>query len=466
MSAAAQTPSPALDAAGLVGRLRDTFDTGRTKPIGWRKAQLRRLDDLIKENEAALVEALASDLGRPGFEAWVAEIRVLELEIEHALRDLADWMAPERTTAPMVLQPAGAWIQQEPLGVVLIIAPWNYPIQLALAPLIGAIAAGNCAVVKPSEVSPASSRLMAELLPRYLDTDAVAIVEGAVPETTALLEQRWDHIFFTGGERVGKIVMTAAAQHLTPVTLELGGKSPCIVDSTANLKVTAKRLIWGKGFNAGQTCIAPDYILVEESVKRPLIDALVRALKDFYGDDPQASPDFSRIVSPRHFARLMALMQDGTVAHGGSADADSKFIELTLLDDVPVDSPLMTEEIFGPLLPIVSVPSVDEAIRFVNSRPKPLALYVFSGDRAVSKKVLERTSSGGACVNDCFVHFAVPGLPFGGVGTSGMGAYHGKHSFDTFSHRKGVIEKPTLVDPWLRYPPYNDTKKKWTKRLM
>ena len=467
MSAAAATPStPSLDAAGLVARLRDTYYTDRTRPIGWRKAQLRRLADLIRENEQAMVDALASDLGRPSFEAWLAEIKYLLLEIDHTLRDLAEWMRPERHPAPMVLQPGSAYVQPEPLGVVLVIAPWNYPIQLSLAPLIGAIAAGNCAALKPSEVSPASSKLLAELLPRYLDTDAIAVVEGAVPETTALLEQRWDHIFFTGGERVGKIVMSAAAKHLTPVTLELGGKSPVIIDKSANLKVTAKRLMWGKAFNAGQTCIAPDYLLVEESVKQPLVDALKKTLKEFFGEDPKASADYSRIVSDRHFQRLVTLMQDGTVLHGGGHDAEQKFIEITLLDDVPEDAPLMQEEIFGPLLPILTVKDVDAAIRFVNARPKPLALYMFSGDRTNQNKVLSRTSSGGVCVNDTINHFVVPGLPFGGVGTSGMGAYHGKHSFDVFSHHKGVLEKPTFIDPALRYPPYNDTKKKWTKRLM
>jgi aldehyde dehydrogenase (NAD+) len=467
MSAAAvAAPSPAFDAAALVARLRDTFHSDRTRPIGWRKAQLKRLYALIKENEKALLDALAKDLGRPPFEGWLAEIRCLEIEIEHALKDLHSWMKPERHNAPMVLQPGSAYIQPEPLGVALIIAPWNYPIQLALSPLIGALAAGNCAVVKPSEVSPASSAALAELIPKYLDNDAVVVVEGAVPETTALLEQRWDHIFFTGGERVGKIVMTAAAKHLTPVTLELGGKSPVIIDKTANLKVTARRLIWGKAFNAGQTCIAPDYVLVEDSAKRPLIDALIATLKEFFGDDPKASPDYSRIVSDGHFQRLVKMMDGGTVLHGGTSDPEQRFIELTLLDVDDVAAGVMQEEIFGPVLPIVTVANVDEAIRFVNARPKPLALYMFSSDKAAQQRVLSRTSSGGACINDVVNHFLVPGLPFGGVGTSGMGGYHGKHSFDTFSHRKGVLEKPTFVDPPLRYPPYTDGKKKWTKRLM
>ncbi len=467
MSAAAVAPpSSAFDAAALVAGMRETYFSDRTRPIGWRKAQLKRLLAMVKENEKALLDALASDLGRPAFEGWLAEIRYLEIEIAHTLKDLASWMKPERHTAPMILQPGSAYIQPEPLGVALIIAPWNYPIQLALAPLIGALAAGNCAVVKPSEVSPASSAALAELIPKYLDNDAVAVVQGAVPETTALLEQRWDHIFFTGGERVGKIVMTAAARHLTPVTLELGGKSPVIIDKTANLKVAARRLIWGKAFNAGQTCIAPDYVLVEDSAKRPLIDALIATLKEFFGADPKSSPDYSRIVSDGHFQRLVKMMDGGTVVHGGANDPEQRYIELTLLDVTDPTAAVMQEEIFGPILPIVTIKDVNEAIRFVNARPKPLALYMFSSDRAAQQRVLSRTSSGGACINECINHFIVPGLPFGGVGTSGMGGYHGKHSFDTFSHRKGVLEKPTFVDPMLRYPPYNDTKKKWTRRLM
>lgn len=457
---------PALDALALERRLRDTFDSERTRPASWRKKQLRRLLDLVRENSEALLDALREDLGRPAFEGWLAEIHYLEVEIEEILKAVDGWMKPRKTSTPLVLQPGRAYVQPDPLGVVLIISPWNYPIQLCLAPLAAALAAGNCAVVKPSELSAASSRILADLLPRYLDSDAVAVVEGAVAETTALLEQRWDHILFTGGERVGKVVMAAAARHLTPVTLELGGKSPVIVDHTADIDVAARRILWGKAFNSGQTCIAPDYILVEEAVREPLTLALIETLGEFFGDDPQKSPDYGRMVSLAHYDRVVGLTEHGRVRHGGHWDREDRFIEITLLEDVEPASPLMQEEIFGPLLPILPIRDIEEAIRFVNARPKPLALYVHSRDRAHQEAVLHRTSSGGLVMNDSGTHFVVSGLPFGGVGTSGMGAYHGRHGFDTFSHLKAVFEKPTFLDPALRYPPYTESKKRWAERLM
>jgi len=466
MSAAQSITPAAVDAPTLVSSLRASFGTGRTRPIGWRRAQLRRLRDLITENEDRIAGVLNEDLGRPRYEGILAEAHFVVSEIDHMLDHLADWMEPEFVSSPLALQPATAYSKAEPLGVVLVISPWNYPIQLALAPMIGALGAGNCVVLKPSEVAPASSALLAELVPRYLDTECVAVVEGAVPETTALLEQRWDHIFFTGGERVGKVVMTAAAKHLTPVTLELGGKSPCIVDETTNYKVAARRIMWGKCLNAGQTCIAPDYVLVTEAAKAPLVAALKDALSSFFKGDSKASGDYSRIVSDRHFDRLVTLMANGTVLAGGESDKESRYIAPTLLDDVALDAPLMQEEIFGPLLPIVTVKSVADAIEVVNSRAKPLALYVFSSKSKVVDQVLDQTSSGGACVNDVVNHFLVPDLPFGGVGTSGQGAYHGKHSFDVFSHRKGVFNKPTWVDPSLRYPPYTDNQLKLVRFLL
>ena len=465
---AAQKPAPAstIDAAALVARLRQTFRSGRTRPIGWRKAQLRRLRELATDNQDAILAALNEDLGRPPFEGWGAEIRTLQLEIDHTLDHLADWMRADSARAPLFLQPGKAYVVPEPLGVALVIAPWNYPFQLSLGPVVGALAAGCCAVIKPSEIAPATSRVLAELVPKYLDTDAIAVVEGAVEETTALLEQRWDHILFTGGERVGKIVMSAAAKHLTPVTLELGGKSPTIVDRSANLDVAARRIIWGKALNAGQTCIAPDYILVERSVKAALVDKLKATLLEFYGTDPKSSPDYGRIISDHHHRRLVKLLEGQTVIAGGEHDASERFFALTLLDEVSPDAPVMQEEIFGPILPILTVDSVDEAIGFVLDRPRPLALYLFSGDRANQDKVLAETSSGGACVNEVVNHFAVSSLPFGGVGTSGMGAYHGKAGFDTFSHHKSVLNKPTFIDPVVRYAPYSDTRKKLFKLVM
>jgi aldehyde dehydrogenase (NAD+) len=466
MSAAQKITVSTLDAAALVGRLRASFRTDRTRPIGWRRTQLRRLNDLLVENEDRIVAALAADLGRPRPEAVLGEIQYVKSEIQDTLRHLADWMEPEYVSAPLFVQPATAYRAPEPLGVVLVIAPWNYPILLALGPVVGALAAGNCLVLKPSEVTEQSSALLAELLPRYLDPECIAVVEGGATESTALLEQRWDHIFFTGGERVGKIVMTAAAKHLTPVTLELGGKSPCIVDDTANMKVSARRILWGKKLNAGQTCIAPDYVLVTESAKARLVEALEATMAEFFGSDVQASADYSRIVNDHHFDRLVTLMKDGRVLAGGQTDRATRYIAPTLLDEVSLDAPLMREEIFGPLLPILTVKDLDEAIALVNDRPKPLALYVFSKDKAAVERVLGRTSSGGACVNDTVQHFFVGGLGFGGVGPSGVGRYHGKHSFDVFSHWKGVLDKPTYVDPSLRYPPYSENQLKLLRFIM
>jgi aldehyde dehydrogenase (NAD+) len=462
-----QKTQPAVDEiAATVERLRRTFDSGATRPLAWRTAQLRGLAQLIEENESALLDALAADLGKPRFEGWIAETGFLVGEIRHTLKNLRRWMKPRRVRAPLAVQPGRATVEVEPLGVVLIIGPWNYPQQLVLAPLIGALAAGNAAVIKPSEVAPASSALLARLLPKYLDATAIAVVEGAVPETTKLLQQRFDHIFYTGNGTVGRIVMQAAAQHLTPVTLELGGKSPCIVDADVDLDVAARRIVWGKFFNAGQTCIAPDYVLVHESVEERLLQKMGESLRTFYGDDPKQSPDFARIVNERHHARLTKLLDSGKVAHGGQTDVATRYLAPTVLRDVAPDAPVMADEIFGPILPVLKVKSVDEAIDFVNARPKPLALYVFTRSREQARRVLGRTSSGGACVNDALSHVLPTDLPFGGVGPSGMGAYHGRASFDTFSHTRSVLDRPTMLDPPLRYPPYTQTKHRWAKRFI
>jgi aldehyde dehydrogenase (NAD+) len=366
----------------------------------------------------------------------------------------------------MVVQPAKSRIYKDPLGVVLVIAPWNYPFQLAMAPVVGAIAAGNAVVLKPSEVAPATSRLMAELLPRYTDSQAVKVVEGAVAETTRLLEERFDHIFYTGNGTVGRVVMAAAAKHLTPVTLELGGKSPTIIDDDVDLELAIRRIVWGKFYNAGQTCVAPDYILCHERVRPRALELLKRTIEEFYGTDPKKSADYGRIVNERHHARLMTLMDSGRVVVGGDADASDRYIAPTVLADVSPDSPVMADEIFGPILPVLSVQDVDEAIRFVNARPKPLALYVFTKREQTRDAVLERTSSGGASVNHVWLHLANHDLPFGGVGPSGMGAYHGKATFDTFVHKKSVLEKTTAMDPPVLYPPYTAQKRKILKRLL
>jgi aldehyde dehydrogenase (NAD+) len=355
---------------------------------------------------------------------------------------------------------------REPLGVVLVISPWNYPVQLLLSPLVGAIAAGNCAVLKPSEVTPNVSDVIGRLVPKYLDPDAITVVQGGVDETTAVLRERFDHILYTGNGAVARHVMEAAAKHLTPITLELGGKSPCIVDKDVDLMVAARRIAWGKFLNAGQTCVAPDYVLVHESRERDLIDALKKAVHEFYGDDPKRTPDYGRIVNERHHRRLAVLLKDGEVALGGQADEADRYIAPTILRNVPTNAPVMADEIFGPILPVLTVRSIDEAVTFVNARPKPLALYVFTKDPKVGEDVLARTSSGGACVNATIWHLANPNLPFGGVGPSGMGAYHGRDSFETFSHRKAVVTKSTRIDPKLAYPPYTRLKTEILKRLL
>jgi aldehyde dehydrogenase (NAD+) len=352
------------------------------------------------------------------------------------------------------------------LGVVLIISPWNYPLQLLLVPLVGAIAAGNCAVLKPSEITPAMSDLFARRLPNYVDRESIQVVEGGVAETTALLAERFDHIFYTGNGTVGRIVMEAAAKHLTPVTLELGGKSPCIVDQHTDLDVAAKRIIWGKFFNAGQTCVAPDYVLVQQAIEDALLARMKQTLVEFFGDDPSKSPDYGRIVNERHHQRLMKLLPgSGEVVAGGVGDEEKRYIAPTILRNVPADAPVMADEIFGPILPVLKYAGIDEAIARVNARPKPLALYLFTNDEEVQKRVLERTSSGGVTVNHTLLHLTVPALPFGGVGASGLGAYHGKFSFETFSHRKSVLIKPTWLDLKFIYPPYDKTKRKLVRWL-
>jgi len=466
MSASPSIPGPQPDCADLVTRLRAGFESGRTRPAAWRQEQLGRLAALLRENADALAEALQADLRKPDVEAWATDIGFVLGEVELVRKKLPSWMKPERIRTPLKLQPGSSWIVRDPLGVVLIIAPWNYPIQLALAPLAAAIAAGNCALVKPSELTPHVSAALARLLPRYLDPECVAVVEGGVPETTALLAERWDHIFYTGNGRVGRIVMEAAARHLTPVTLELGGKSPCLVDADVDLEIAARRITWGKFLNAGQTCVAPDYLLVHESREAELIGLLEKNLREFYGDDPQRSPDLARIVSEAHLDRLAKLLESGETVVGGRVDRADRYVAPTILRNVSPDSPAMQEEIFGPILPVLTVPDVEAAIAFVNARPKPLALYVFTRRKPVEDAVLSRTSAGGVCVNAVLWHLGNPSLPFGGVGESGMGAYHGRHGFEAMSHHKGVVKKSTKADPKIGYPPYTRLKKALIKRFV
>jgi len=462
-------PIPSTDVASLpplVARLRAAFDAGRTRPLEWRRAQLHAIARLLSAHGEELAEALHRDLGKPALEAWATDLQIVKSEALAAAKSLGRWTRPERRRTPLNQQPGASRILREPLGVVLIIAPWNYPVQLLLSPAVGAIAAGNAVLLKPSEVTPHVSAVLARRVRELLDPEAIAIVEGGVAETTALLTERFDHVFYTGNGAVGKVVMEAAAKHLTPVTLELGGKSPCIVDASADLPVAARRIAWGKFLNAGQTCIAPDYVLAHESVEEELLTQLRAALRQFYGDDPHRSPDYGRIVNERHHRRLAALLKSGDVVVGGEADESERYIAPTILRNVAEDSPVMADEIFGPILPVLRVRSIDEAVAFVNRRPKPLALYVFTRDSKVEEDVLARTSSGGACVNATLWHIANPELPFGGVGPSGMGAYHGRASFELFSHHKSVVRKPTFLDPPIAYPPYTRLKTELVKRFL
>ncbi len=454
--------------AELVDSLRTTFRSGRTRSVDWRKDQLRGLIRLLTDNGPELERALAEDLGRPPVEAHAADIGITVLEIKHLLKNLDSWVRPDRRRLPLTSMPGRARVVSEPLGVAFVISPWNYPIQLLLSPMAAAISAGNAVVGKPSELAPACSAAMARLVPQYVDDDAIVVVEGAVPETTALLEQKFDHIFFTGSTRVGGVVMEAAAKSLTPVVLELGGKSPTIVTADADLDVAARRIMWAKFLNAGQTCIAPDYVLVERSVQDALVDRMAEMLQEFYGGNARHSSSFGRIISDRHLQRLKDLIHTsgGTVAVGGDSDDDDRYLAPTIIVEPDLEAQVMQEEIFGPVLPVIAVDDLDEALGFVNDRPKPLALYLFSSSDAAAERVENETSSGGVCINHAVVQIQPNNLPFGGVGPSGMGAYHGKAGFDSFSHRKPVVTKPTRPDPKLLYPPYTSLKERIIRKAL
>ncbi len=461
------TLTPLDQIAGKVATARAAFAAGVTRPLSWRTATLRRMRELLGTHESRLLDALAADFGKPAHEAWMTEIGFVLADIDFVLTHLPAWVQPEKVATPVASKPGVSYIVPEPVGVACVIAPWNYPVQLLLSPIVAAVAAGNAVVAKPSELAPHASAALAALI-RDIGEAALEVVEGGVAETTELLAQRFDHILYTGNGRVARVVMRAAAEHLTPVTLELGGKSPAIVSRNANVEVAAKRIAWGKYLNAGQTCIAPDYVLVEAPVHDELVAAIGKSITEFYGDDPQQSPDYTRIVNSPHFHRLEKLLDSGTVAHGGVTDADTRYISPTVLTGVTADEPVMGEEIFGPILPVLKVESLEEAIEFVNERSsgggKPLALYSFSESDSENDQVIGSVTSGGACVNGTLLHIANPHLPFGGVGESGMGGYHGKFGFDTFSHRRAVHTRSTRLDPPMLYPPYTAKKQKLVRK--
>ena len=458
----AKTASP--DIAGTVQRLRETFATGRTRSVDWRKQQLRALEKMMVENEAAIADALEQDLGRKPFEAWLADVASTAGEAHDAAKNIGKWTRRKYRLLELSQLPGRGWVEYEPYGSVLIIGAWNFPFALTLGPAVGAIAAGNTVALKPSEIAQASSRLIAELVPRYLDRDAIAVVEGDGAVGQELIAQGFDRVLFTGGTEIGRKVYESAAPHLTPVTLELGGKSPVIVAADADVDVAAKRIAWTKLINSGQACIAPDYVLADAKIRDQLVDKIKEAVTTFESGDQGGKP----IVNRRHFDRLTGYLAEtkGTVALGGGSDVSSRRIQPTVVVDPDPDEPLMRDEIFGPILPIVTVQSLDDAITFVNSRPKPLAAYLFTKTKAIRERVIREVPAGGMLVNHLIVQFTTAKLPFGGVGPSGMGAYHGKWGFEEFSHRKTVMTKPTRPDVTaMIYPPYTEKAWKLARRL-
>jgi aldehyde dehydrogenase (NAD+) len=444
---------------------REYFSSGATRSWEFRDSQLNKLEQLLIAREADIYAALKSDLGKPWQEAFLSEIAVLIDEIRYTRKRLKKWMRPKRVKTPTALWPATSHIYAEPKGVALIIAPWNYPFLLAMSPLVGAIAAGCCAVVKPSEHAPRTASILRDLVKQLFDPKHVAVVEGGVPETQDLLKLKFDHFFFTGSPQVGRIVARAAAEHLVSATLELGGKNPTIVTAKADLSLAAKRIVWGKGINAGQTCLAPDTIYVEASVKDGLLKRLAAEIKNFYGENTQSSADYGRIINSTHMVRLETLLASGTVVAGGQHDNESRFFAPTLLTDVKPNSSIMREEIFGPILPVLEYHKLSDVFSWLRDAEKPLAAYFFSESSEEQERFVNEVSFGGGCINDTVLHFGNPNLPFGGVGQSGLGAYHGKLSFDVFTHSKPIVSKSKYLDSSVRYPPYTDFKMKLLRRL-
>lgn len=432
------------------------FAKGNTRNIDHRLEYLKRLENGIKKHEKDIMEALRRDLNKASFEAYATEIGMVLEEIRFVSKHLRGWARPKQVRTPITNFPSTSRIYAEPYGVALIMSPWNYPFQLAVLPLVGAIAAGNCAIVKPSNYSPNTSAVIELILSKVFPKEYVTVIQGGREANLSLLEQKFDYIFFTGSVAVGKTVMRAASEHLTPVTLELGGKSPCIVDETANLELAARRIVWGKFLNSGQTCVAPDYLLVHRSVKAALLERMKKYIHKFYGEAACESVSFPKIINEKHFERLLDLIRNEKIVVGGTSSRERNQISPTILEDISWDSPVMAEEIFGPVLPVLEYENLDDAITMINRHPKPLALYYFSTEAKNQRKVIRSISYGGGCINDTVMHLATSHMPFGGVGDSGMGRYHGKDSFDTFSHKKGVLKKANWLDIPLRYPPYKN----------
>lgn len=443
------------------------FSTQKTKNLSFRRDALKRLRNEIISQEDAIAEAIYADLKKPRYESFLGETQFVLGELNTMLKNLEFWTRPERVAANLANFPSKNYIYREPYGQVLIIAPWNFPFMLAMTPIIGAIAAGNTVVIKPSELTPNTSGILGNIIKNLFEPEYVAVVQGGVEVSQQLLAQRWDYIFFTGGTQIGKIVYESAAKHLTPVTLELGGKNPCIVDETANISLAAKRILWGKALNLGQTCVAPDYLLVHHSIKEKLVQALKDKIISAYGEGRSQSTDLARIVNDRHYNRLKSLLEDQRILFGGETVDEDRFIDLTLIDEPDLDSPLMQEEIFGPILPIFAYTNESDIAKIIEGYEKPLAAYVFSKRKSFQKECITRFGFGGGAINDTVIQIADKNLPFGGVGHSGIGAYHGKVSFDLFSHKKAIVKRGSWIDPPIRYAPYTWPKRiaKWIKHL-
>lgn len=438
----------------LLQMQRAFFQAGKTKDLNFRVNRLKALRKTIVKRNQEIMEALNKDFGKCEFEAFTNEILGVLDEIKLAVNNLESWASPQKVKTPLVHFPSASKIYYEPYGLVLVISAWNYPFQLAMNPLVGAIAAGNCCMLKPSELAPNTSAVLASLIKDCFAEEHCCVIEGGVEETTALLKRKFDFIFYTGSTRVGKIIAKAAAASLTPVVLEIGGKSPCIVSQHADIKTSARRIAWGKFMNAGQTCVAPDYVLVHKKVKDQLIKELEKQILAFYGCDASKSKDYCRIINQDHFQRLAVYLQDGTLCIGGNSDANERYIEPTVLQDITWEHPVMQQEIFGPILPILEYEDFSQVIDTINAHERPLALYLFTRNKKEQRRIIREVSFGGGCINTTILHVANPHLPFGGIGNSGMGSYHGKWSFETFSHKKSVLKKSLAIDSKLLYPPY------------
>ena len=457
---------PIQDVSMMIHQQRYFFETGITLPITFRIQQLELLKSILQTHEAEIITALKLDLNKAPNESMLTELLLIKKEIEYVIKHLKKWARPKKVFTPLFLWPGRSVIRSEPYGIVLIIAPWNYPFMLTISPLIGAISAGNCVVVKPSEIAVHTHELILNLIQKYFPSEYICALSAAPNQMPAILSEKFDYIFFTGSTKIGKLVMEAAAKQLTPVTLELGGKNPCIVDETANLNFAARRIVWAKFLNAGQTCIAPDYLYIHINCKQALLKKIIATIEQFYSPHPETSNSYSRVINKHHFQRLTALSQCGNILYGGKIDQEKLYISPTLLDNITWSDPIMQEEIFGPLLPILTYEHINQVIAEIKSRPKPLAAYLFTQNKTNEIKFLSQFSSGGFCINDCLTQFVNYYLPFGGIGQSGMGRYHGKTSFKTFSHYKSIYKKTILIDTKFEYPPYSNRKLKWVRRLI